>query len=145
MGRVLVLLLVMVSCAAAQRGAPPEVRPLPLGDIVAPWERLVAGAYENRGLAQVERLGNQWVLTVRCDGTHSTYINDTGIDLSKYNKTYVSARYRYVERTALDARCVKGPCAPVRDRRIALERLTAVTATEEDARLMARACESSVR
>jgi hypothetical protein len=138
--RVAILILLMVSCAAAQRGAPSQVRPLPVGDVVARWERVVDGSYENRGVAQIERLGTQWLLNVMCDGTHATYIDAAAVDLAAYTKGFVSARYRYVERTTTDAKCVKGPCAPVRDRRIAIERLTVVTATDDDARNAARDC-----
>jgi hypothetical protein len=135
-----VLILVMASCAAAQRGGPSAVRPLPVGDVVAPWERVSGGAYENRGLAQVERLGTQWLLNVMCNGTHATYIESSDTDLTMYSKGFVVARYRYVERTTTDAKCVKEPCLPVRDRRVAIERLTAVAASVEDARSAARDC-----
>jgi hypothetical protein len=138
--RVAALILLMVSCAAAQRGGPSEVRPLPVGDVVARWERVVDGAYENRGVAQVERIGTQWLLNVMCDGTHATYIEGTAVDLAAFTKGFVSARYRYVERTTTDAKCVQGPCPPVRDRRISIERLTVVTATDGDARDAARDC-----
>ena len=140
--RVAALTLLMVSIVVAQRGNPSQVRPIPVGDVIAPWERIVRGAYENKGLAQVERIGDRWVLNVMCDGTHATYIDDTEIDLTAYSKGYVSARYHYVERTTNDPQCVQAPCAPVRDRRIALERLTIVTASPEQARDMARECRS---
>ena len=133
-------ILLMASCAAAQRGGPAQVRPLPVGDAVASWERVDRGAYENRGLAQVERLGTQWLLNVMCSGTHATYIESSDVDLTTYRTGFVTARYRYVERTTSDAKCVKEPCLPVRDRRVAIERLTIVAATDEDARLAARDC-----
>jgi hypothetical protein len=138
--RVGVLILVTASCAAAQRGGRSQVRPLPVGDVVAPWERVSSGAYENRGLAQVERLGTQWLLNVMCDGIHATYIDTSDVDLAAFSKGFVSARYRYVERTTTDVKCVKEPCLPVRDRRVAIERLTTVAASADDARRAASDC-----
>jgi len=91
---VAVLVLLMVSCAAAQRGQPSAVRPLPVGDAVSPWERIVDGVYEHRGLAQVERLGTQWLLNVMCDGTHAVYIEESRADLAAFRKGCVRARYR---------------------------------------------------
>lgn len=115
--RAVSVLLLMVSCAATQRGQPADVRPLPAADVVAPWERVIDGACENRGIAQVERLGTQWLLNVMCDGTHATYIEESSADLSVFTKGYVHARYRYVERTTADVKCIKEPCPPVADRR----------------------------
>jgi hypothetical protein len=141
-GLALVAVMAMVvSCAATQRGpqAPSDIGSLPVEN-PAPWERIVNDAYENRGVAQIERLGRQWLLNVMCDGTHATYIEEAGTDLDQYRGAYVSVRYRYVERTNADVRCVKEPCPPVRERRVALERVTRVAATPEDARDSARSC-----
>lgn len=130
----------MVSCAA-QRGpqSPTDIRPLPV-DNPASWERIVDGAFENKGVAQVERLGRQWLLTVMCNGTHATYIDDTGLDLSTYGDAYLHVRYRYVERTNADVRCVKEPCPPSRERRVAIERVTRLTTTPDEAGELARTC-----
>ena len=140
-----VMVVALVSCAMVQRNAAPVATQAPDAATApaAPWETVVRGAYENRGVAQVERLGARWVLNVMCDGTHTTYIDDSPIDLTVHTKGYVSARYQYVERTIADPRCVRAPCAPVRERRIALERVTSVTATPDEARQMARDCQSS--
>jgi len=110
---------------------------------VAAWERVVEGSYENRGLARIEKVGNRWALTVLCNGTHTTYIDDTKLDLASHAGSYVNARYKYAERTIDDPKCFRAPCGPVRERRIALERLTAVTATPEAARDAARQCDLS--
>lgn len=135
----------LVGGCARFAGAPSHGRPSQVpegaGDPVAPWEQVVNGAYENKGVAQVERLADRWVLNVMCDGIHATYIDDTAIDLPLYGKGYVSARYHYVNRTSSDLRCVQAPCLPVEERRVALERLTIVTASPEQAQAMALKCE----
>ena len=130
-------IVVLGACASAQRG-PAGAGTLPLGAPAA-WERVVPDAYENRGLAQVERLGRQWVLKVFCDGTHSTYIDSSPIDLTSYRDGYVVARYRYVERMT-NVQCAQGPCPPVPERRIALEQVRSVKATADSAADMARVC-----
>jgi hypothetical protein len=77
-----------------------------------------------------------------CDGIHATYISDaTKVDLTTYSKGYVNARYHYVEEENTDTRCVQGPCPPARERRIAIERLTVVQVTPEQANDRARKCE----
>lgn len=136
--------LLLGGCAsfagAPSQGAPSQV-PEGAGDAIAAWEQVVSGAYENKGIAQVERLGDRWVLNVMCDGIHATYIDDITIDLPLYGKGYVSARYHYVNRTSSDLRCVQAPCLPVQERRVALERLTIVTASPEQAQAMALKCD----
>ena len=137
------------TCApSAQRaGVRPEEPPRPgpeqPAQPVAAWERVVQGSYENRGIAQIEKVGNRWALTVLCNGTHTTYIDDTKLDLASHAGSYVHARYKYAERTIDDPKCFRAPCGPIRERRIALERLTAITATPEAARDAARQCDSS--
>jgi hypothetical protein len=120
----------------------PEERPGPARPAAA-WERAVEGSYENRGLARIEKVGNRWALTVLCNGTHTTYIDDTKLDLASHAGSYVNARYKYAERTIDDPKCFRAPCGPVHERRIALERLTAVAATPEAAREAARQCNPS--
>jgi len=134
-----ILVLSTGACLAGQ-GNPPQVGPGGAGETVAPWERRVRGAYENNGLAQIERLGNRWVLNVMCDGTHATYIDDTDLDLAGYSKGYVSVRYQYVDRTISNPKCFRAPCAPLHERRIALERVTIVPGSPEQARELARDC-----
>jgi len=115
------------------------------GDEASPasWERVVGGAYENRGVAQIARLGDRWVLNVMCAGTHATYIDDTKIDLRSYTKGYVSARYHYIDRTIRNQKCFRAPCSPVRERRIALEHIAIVNATATQARELANGCHKS--
>lgn len=99
----------------------------------------MGSTFENRGVAKVERLGTRWMLTVMCTGTHSTYLDDTKIDLNNYAKGFVNARYTWVTRQ-VDVKCPVAPCPRVSERRIALEQLTPVTMTDERARELERTC-----
>ena len=105
----------------------------------AAWERQAGAAFENRGAAKVERLGPRWVLTVMCNGTHSTYLDDTKLDLNAYATGFVNARYTWVTRQ-VEVKCPMAPCPRVSERRIALERLTAVSITAERAQELAKSC-----
>lgn len=125
-----------VSCtgAATRTQTPPAPSP-------APYERLADGAFENKGIARIERLGRRWVLSILCAGTHTTYLDDSTIDLAAHENAFVQARYRYVDRTVPDPQCVAAPCGPVTERRIALERVTRVDATPDQAAQIARTCQ----
>jgi hypothetical protein len=107
----------------------------------AEWERLAEGAFENKGVARIERLGDRWVLSVVCRGTHTTYLDETSIDLTQYADRYVSARYHYVERTVPDPKCFRAPCGPIRERRLSLERVTVLPITVQAAREKGRRCD----
>ena len=108
----------------------------------AAWERRVGDVYENRGLARVERIGQLWMLTILCNGAHSTYIEPSRIDPAPYAKAYVTAQYRYVDRENRDARCVQAPCSPITERRIVLERLERLEATAAQAQAATASCQS---
>lgn len=106
----------------------------------AAWERAVRGRYENRGIAQIERLGERWVLNVHCDGTHATYLDDTRVDLTRYARGYVSVRYHYADRTISTPQCVRAPCPPVLERRIVLDQIKTLSVSPERARASVRSC-----
>jgi transcriptional regulator of NAD metabolism len=108
--------------------------------VAAPWERVVSVSLQNRGIAKVEKIVERWVLTVSCDGTHSTYIDDTKFDLAHFSKGYVSARYHYVNRVVRDVKCFREPCPAITERRIALEHLAVIQASPEEERNSARQC-----
>ena len=127
-----VLLLLAVSCASGATA--PQSAPS------AAWERAVDGAFEHRGVGKIERIGSRWALTVLCTGTHSTYLDDTKLDLASYDKRFVRARYRYIDRTVPDPRCVKAPCRNITERRIALDKVTVVDVTPEQAAQSTREC-----
>ena len=130
------LVLGLAACSSTPPVPDPQTPPQP----VAAWERQAGAAFENRGVAKVERLGPRWVLTVMCTGTHSTYLDDTKLDLNAYATGFVNARYTWVTRQ-VEVKCPMAPCPRVSERRIALERLTAVSSmTDERARELAKSC-----
>jgi len=115
-------------------------QPLPVTASAAKaWERVVDGSYENKGIAQIEMLNDHWVLNVMCDGTHTTYLDDTKIELTPHVGGFVQARYHYVERT-VEVRCTQAPCPPMSQQFIALEGLTSVAATADMAREQSEHC-----
>ena len=134
--------VLVVACASAPRAD--QQTPPPGAPAVMKWERAVGSAFENRGIAKVEPLGTRWMLTVMCGGTHSTYLDDTTMDLARYAKGYVSARYTWVTRK-VSVQCPVAPCGQVNERRIAIDRLTVVSVTPEQAQAMAKECEPQDR
>ena len=139
-----VLLVSATGCASrgeavtASASEPPQVqsgtRP------AAGWERLVDGRYENKGIARIEKVGDRWALSVLCRGTHTTYLDESAFDLTRYQNLYVAVRYDYVDRTVPNPKCVRAPCPPMTERRILLERITPVPVTREQADERARQC-----
>lgn len=132
--------LIAWSCAAPQGLAPSQAPPSLAGGTLAPYEQIVGTAIENKGVARFERFGDRWVLTILCKGVHSTYLDDTPIDLNQYVAGYASVRYQYVVRT-LDVQCVRAPCPPVQERRIRLEQVTPLTLSPEQAKQRERDCQ----
>jgi hypothetical protein len=105
----------------------------------AAWEQVISMTLQNRGVAKVEKLGARWMLTIACDGVHSTYIDETTLDLDSFSKGYVTARYRYVTHT-VNVQCVRAPCPPMLERRVSLEQLENAVASAADERESARQC-----
>jgi hypothetical protein len=89
-------------------------------------ERRLDGVYETRGPASIDRLGDRYVLTVRCEGVHQIYVRNTAVvDLGPFAGKTVRVRYRYAEERNPRARCVRPPCPPV------TERVVEITEIEE--------------
>ena len=130
---VTVACLVALSCASTAETQTPQA---PL----MTWERAVDGMFENKGVAEITQLNTRWTLSVRCAGTHVTYLDPTSIDLAGYRGAYVRARYRWVDREVEDPRCVRQPCANIRQRLIALDRLERLQLTADQARAVADQC-----
>jgi hypothetical protein len=130
-------LVVALGCAGPRAGQPPGQAP---GSTPAAWELERDGALENRGVARVERIGTRWALTVLCDGIHSTYLDDTALDLASFAGRHVRARYRYVDRRNPDTRCVMEPCPPAVERRIHLITVAVIAAGAEAAAASAKTC-----
>jgi hypothetical protein len=137
----LAALLTIPSTAAQFRPEPAAPVGPPATHAPAPWERAVRGGYENRGIAQIEKLGQRWVLNVHCDGTHATYLDDARVDLARYARGYVSVRYHYADHTVSDPKCFRAPCPPVLERRIVLDRIKTRSVSPERARASARRCD----
>jgi len=138
--RLLFLAFAIASAAvSAQRGAPAPGSAV----VKAPeaWERRTDESFENRGLAQVERVGQRWALTILCRGRHSVYLEPGDVDPALYSKAYIQARYRYVDRVNENVACVRAPCAPVTERRILLERVDLVAPSETAVRAAVDRCE----
>jgi hypothetical protein len=88
-------------------------------------ERQRGEEYETRGAATLEKLGDRFVLTVRCDGVHQIYARGVpGVQIEPFLGRPVRARYRYVEEVNPRTRCVRAPCPPE------TERLLEITAIE---------------
>ena len=140
-------LLALGGVLCAQRAPSPvpngPVVAVPASPEPAAWERRIGDRYENRGLARVERLGQLWMLTILCSGVHSTYLEPSQIDPAPFEKGYVAAQYRYVDRENKDVQCIQPPCAPVTERRIALERLTRIEATALQVQNATTTCSSA--
>jgi hypothetical protein len=128
--------VLLATSAIAQTKTTPRLGP------PAAWERVVRGAYENKGIAQIERLGNRWLLNVMCGEVHAAYIDDTTLDLSRFTNRYVSVRYKYVDRT-VDVQCVRAPCPPMTERRVSLERVTPRTVSARKALDISKSCGAS--
>jgi hypothetical protein len=135
--RLVVFACLSASCAASSGGSQTRAP-----GRAASWERVVDDAFENKGIARLEQLGRRWALTVLCSGTHTTYLADTTVNPADFAKGYVQARYRYVERTVPDPKCVRAPCGPVIERLVALDKVTPVAATPEQAAEIARDCKA---
>ena len=88
-------------------------------------ERQRGEEYETRGAATLEKLGDRFVLTVRCDGVHQIYARGVpGVQIEPFLGRPVRTRYRYVEEVNPRTRCVRAPCPPE------TERLLEITAIE---------------
>jgi hypothetical protein len=96
-------------------------------------EQWLDGVYETRAPATIEKLGNRYVLSVRCEGIRQVYVRvSPTLDLEPFVGKPVRARYRYVDEPNARTTCVRAPCPP------ATERVVDVIAVEEVAGVTAR-------
>lgn len=133
------LALLAAGCASASANQTPAQNPTPAPRTM-PWERAVDGGFENKGIATIDQMGSRWVLTVRCAGTHVTYLDETPVDLKNYNGAYVRARYHWVDRTLVDPRCVVPPCRDIKQRLIVIDTLEKQAVTPEQVKEQAATC-----
>jgi len=91
-------------------------------------ERQRGEEYETSGAASLEKLGNRFVLTVRCEGVHRIYARGApGVQLEPFLGKPVRARYRYVEEVNPQTRCARAPCPPVSERLLEIAAIEVLT------------------
>ena len=108
---------------ASDQSSPPERSLLP-----SRCERRRDGLYETRGPATIDKLGDRYVLTVRCEGVHRIYVQvPTALNLESFVGKPVRARYRYVDEENPRTRCIRAPCPPATERLLDITELEEVT------------------
>jgi hypothetical protein len=103
------------------------------------WEKQVGDDFENRGVAQIEKIGTKYALSILCDGTHSTYLDKTQMKIKLYLNKFLRVKYRYVERMK-KVTCIQAPCTPVQERLIALRTVTVLPLTQDEAEQVSKTC-----
>jgi hypothetical protein len=84
--------------------------------------------YETRDAASLDRVGDRYVLTVRCEGVHRIYVRGaSGVELEPFVGKVVRTRYRYVEQSNSRTRCVSAPCPPSTERLLEIAAIEVVT------------------
>lgn len=95
------------------------------------WEILNKGAFQNRGIAKIEKLGKEYVLTVYCEGTHRVFIHHPkNFNLEYFSGQFVQARYTYGD-IKKEIQCIKKPSKPVTLRKILIQDLEKFKGSEE--------------
>jgi len=93
-------------------------------------ERRLDGVYEIHGPASIDRLGDRYVLTVRCEGVHQIYVQNTAaFDLGSFVGKTVRVRYRYADERNPRARCIRPPCPPATERVVEITEIEELTPT----------------
>lgn len=95
-------------------------------------ERPLDDGYETRGGATIDRVGDRYVLTVRCDGVHQIYARSATLALERFVGKPVRARYRYVDEDNPRTRCVRAPCPPASERVLDITGLDEIEARTPD-------------
>lgn len=91
-------------------------------------EGRVGDLYETRATATFEKLGDRYVLTVRCGGMHQIYVRGAPrVKLEPFLGKSVRARYRYVEEENSRTCCVRAPCPPGTERMAEMVAVEVVT------------------
>ena len=87
-------------------------------------EQRVGGLYETRAQATIDKLGERYALTVRCNGVHQIYVRvPSPVDLEGFVGKSVRARYRYVDEPNPYTRCIKAPCPSATERLVDIRNL----------------------
>lgn len=95
------------------------------------WEILEEGVFQNRGIARIDKLGKEYVLTVFCKGIHRVFIQQhKKIHLKEYSGHFVHARYTYGE-VIKRVKCINAPCNPITERKLFIQQLEKIVGSEE--------------
>jgi len=95
------------------------------------WETQHRGKFQNRGIAQIDKLGKEYVLTVSCKGIHRVFIHQNQkIHLEDFLGQFVQARYTYGD-VRKQVQCIKKPCNPITERKLLIHDLEIVLGSEE--------------
>jgi hypothetical protein len=117
-----------------------EIQPDP-----AAWERKVDGVYEHRGVAKIEQVSGNYLLTIYCHGIHSVYIKKTEEKphLHEYLGQFVQAHYTYMEQWNDDIRCIRTPCGPMKERRVVIREIKRTEVLEDTLENYKNTCSSN--
>lgn len=95
------------------------------------WEIPRQGVFQNRGIAQIDKLGKEYVLTVSCNGVHRVFIHQhKKINLEEFLGQFVQARYTYGD-VRKRVQCIKKPCNPITERKLIIHDLEKVVGSEQ--------------
>lgn len=95
------------------------------------WEIRKQGIFQNRGIAQIEKLGKEYVLTVSCEGVHRVFIHQQkDLQLEEYVGHFIEVRYTYGE-VKKQIQCITTPCHAITERRILIQNLKRSVVSEE--------------
>jgi len=95
------------------------------------WETQHRGEFQNRGVAQIDKLGTEFVLTVSCKGIHRVFIHQNPkIHLEDFLGQFVQARYTYGD-IKKQVQCIKKPCNLITERKLLIHDLEVVLGSEE--------------
>ena len=80
-------------------------------------------------------------MTTFCNGIHRIYIgDDKKVKLDDFVGKFVHVRYRYVEKTNFDVKCIKAPCGPVTEISVVIHDLAEVSVSENELRHYKTVC-----
>lgn len=104
------------------------------------WEKSLNGLFENRGIAQIERWKDNYILKIYCNGIRYTYIKDNNeFSLDGYLEKFIIARYTYIEEKE-NIVCIKAPCLPVTVTKLLIKNIEEVAVSNEELSKYKEAC-----
>jgi hypothetical protein len=115
---------------ARNRLFPTEVTPVDTAPKL--WETRDQMVFKNRGIAQIEQLGKEYVLTIYCDGIHRAFIHhNPKVNLKEYLGKFIQVQYIYVDVKTRSVNCIKAPCGSISERKILIQNLKEIIGSEE--------------